>query len=303
MELRQLEYFVELCRVRNFTRAADNLRVAQPSVTKAIHHLERELGVQLVDRKQKPLGLTKAGEQFYLRVKSILAQLEEAVDEVSVSQEAFYKVTSLGISPMSGAKLKQMLNDRRFFSSDPLYNLVELSSGEICKRLTERKLDLGWLIKRQIPDELEYIPLETQEAVLLLPAESPLRFKEKITFDDLKDQTFCMDFDNTDSVLIKIILDRCREAGFKPRCNMTTMEHHPNAQLAVKSVRGGLGLAFIPEYAVEQVTDLPVLSVFPPLTIEVGLAYRKDARRSGSFAQLVEMIKKEYPAYIRENCV
>ena len=64
MDLRQLEYFAELCRVRNYTKVSENLHVAQPSITKAVRQLEDELGIQLVDRSQRPQGLTEAGQRF-----------------------------------------------------------------------------------------------------------------------------------------------------------------------------------------------------------------------------------------------
>ena len=64
MDLSQLEYFAELCRVRNYTKASENLHVAQPSITQAVRQLEDELGIQLVDRSQRPLGLTEAGQRF-----------------------------------------------------------------------------------------------------------------------------------------------------------------------------------------------------------------------------------------------
>ncbi len=301
MELRQLEYFAELCRVRNFTKAAENLRVAQPSVTKAIHRLEEELGVQLVDRNQKPLGLTKAGEQFYLRVKNILEEIDLAVEEVSFSSGAVQKVISLGIAPMSGVKLEQMLADCLPPVGNVLYNVIELSAGDICKRLLERNLDLGWVIDWEMPEELEFIPLETQEAVLMLPANSPLCRKEELTFEDLRDEPFSMDIIGSDSILAKIIAERCREAGFTPKCSVSTQQYHPNAQLVIRSVRSGFGLSFIPEHSAENVTDVAVLSMSPPVWIRVGLAYRKDVRLSGNLKQLVAFIREKYPEFVRDN--
>ena len=61
MELRQLEYFQAVSRLQNFTRAAEELHVAQPSITSAIHKLEEELGVILFDRSQKKITLTSEG--------------------------------------------------------------------------------------------------------------------------------------------------------------------------------------------------------------------------------------------------
>ncbi len=301
MELRQLEYFAELCRVRNFTKAAENLRVAQPSVTKAIHRLEDELGVQLVNRNQKPLGLTKAGEQFYLRVKNILEELDQAVEEASALAGIVQRVINLGIAPMSGVKLEQMLRNETPFGGTILYNVIELSSSEIIRKLLERKLDLGWIINWNLPEELEFIPLETQEAVLMLPAGSPLALKQEITFEDLKNEPFAMDLQSADSALGQILLEKCRQAGFTPKGGVTTQQYHPNAQLTIGSVRSGYGLMFIPAHSAENVTDLPVLSMSPPLTFEAGIGYRKDLKLTAGMKKLIDFLSIEYPRYIGKD--
>ena len=101
MELRQLEYFAEVCRVRNFTKASENLHVAQPAVTKSIQRLEEELGTQLIDRTVKPLRLTERGERFYRRVEDILRRLEDAAAEAA-EQVNSHRPLSVCVSPMSG---------------------------------------------------------------------------------------------------------------------------------------------------------------------------------------------------------
>lgn len=72
MELRQLEYFIAVTNLKSFTKAADKLHVAQPSITIAIKKLEDSLGVILLERKQKNINLTKEGEVFYKRANEII---------------------------------------------------------------------------------------------------------------------------------------------------------------------------------------------------------------------------------------
>jgi DNA-binding transcriptional LysR family regulator len=64
LDLRQLKYLVTVAEERNFSRAADRLETSQPFLTKHIGLLEKKLGFQLFDRKQRPLGLTAAGQEF-----------------------------------------------------------------------------------------------------------------------------------------------------------------------------------------------------------------------------------------------
>lgn len=72
MNLRKLEYFQEVCRTGNFTQAATNLYVAQPAITNAIHKLESEFSVKLLNRSNKSVTMTKEGEIFFERQRLYL---------------------------------------------------------------------------------------------------------------------------------------------------------------------------------------------------------------------------------------
>ena len=65
MTLLQLSYYVEVCRLQNFTRAAQNMNVTQPTVTNAVRDLENEFGVRLLERTNKTLALTPAGQELF----------------------------------------------------------------------------------------------------------------------------------------------------------------------------------------------------------------------------------------------
>lgn len=142
MELRQLEYFAEVCRVRNFTKASENLHVAQPAVTKSIQRLEEELGTQLIDRTVKPLRLTERGERFYRRVEDILRRLEDAAAEAA-EQVNSHRLLSVCVSPMSGILVDEMLREDDVVDQGFFYNIVTRSSIETLDRLMRRELDLG----------------------------------------------------------------------------------------------------------------------------------------------------------------
>ena len=82
MQLQQLRYFVAVAETRHFTHAAQTLRVAQPSLSKQIHALERELGTPLFSRARGNVGLTPAGEMLLPLARRILADADNAQREV-----------------------------------------------------------------------------------------------------------------------------------------------------------------------------------------------------------------------------
>ena len=82
MELYQLNYFKTVAETKHFTRAAEKLHIAQPSLSKAIAKLEAELDVPLFERNNKSVYLTEYGSAFLQRVSKILIEVDEAVEEL-----------------------------------------------------------------------------------------------------------------------------------------------------------------------------------------------------------------------------
>lgn len=82
MELRQLQYFMKVAQKEHVTQAAEELHVAQSAVSRQIHQLEEELGVNLFMQKGRNLQLTPVGQLFCKRVETIIKDLERAVLEV-----------------------------------------------------------------------------------------------------------------------------------------------------------------------------------------------------------------------------
>ena len=77
MEIQQLKYFVEVVRQQSFTKAAAQLFVTQPMLTRSIKHLEEELNVRLLERTSKSFCLTDAGRILYERVQDFLLQYDD----------------------------------------------------------------------------------------------------------------------------------------------------------------------------------------------------------------------------------
>ena len=79
MHLNQLRYFVSVASCRSFTQAAQCHFLTQTAITQQIKALEEQLGLQLIDRRKRPVELTAAGEVFYREAKAILARVDDAV--------------------------------------------------------------------------------------------------------------------------------------------------------------------------------------------------------------------------------
>ena len=79
MNITQLRYFISVAECRSFTKAAKKNYVTQTAISQQIKALEEQLGVRLIDRTERPVGLTSAGEVFYTEAKALVQQAEDAV--------------------------------------------------------------------------------------------------------------------------------------------------------------------------------------------------------------------------------
>src|SRR5579871_2284522 len=99
MEMNQLRYVAALARTENFSRAAEQCRVSQPSLSQQIQKLEEELGERLFDRMKRQTKLTSYGEAFLRRAVRILEETEMAMREASEAKGLLSGTLTLGVLP------------------------------------------------------------------------------------------------------------------------------------------------------------------------------------------------------------
>src|SRR2546426_11875237 len=131
MDLYQLQYFVEVARNRNFTRAAKRLNLATPALSLQIQKLEKELGIRLFNRGQKETVLTPAGETLFEKAQELLTMADSVKQSVAeVSDLRAGRLTMAFIPSVGGHWLPGILRD--FRNSFPCLNLMtheETSQG------------------------------------------------------------------------------------------------------------------------------------------------------------------------------
>lgn len=175
MDVRQLKYFIAVADARNFTRASEQLHIAQPPLSRQIQLLEQELGVQLLLRNSRPLRLTEAGRGFYeqaLQIITRLDQLKSSTQQIGLNQKqtlsiGFVASTLYGGLPMLVRKLRQHHPDLDI-------QLVELSSMQQIAALKSGRIDVGFGRVRSNDSSVTRTVLREERLVLALPPDSPL---------------------------------------------------------------------------------------------------------------------------------
>src|SRR5690606_37293188 len=145
MDLKQIRYFVAVAKERNFTRAAEQLHIAQPALSRQIQLLEQELNVLLLSRESRPLQLTEAGRIFYEQSLQLLNRVEvmkAATTEVGLHQRpqlsiGFVASTLYGGLPILIQKFRHAYPDIRF-------HFLELTSSQQIAALRAGRIDIAF---------------------------------------------------------------------------------------------------------------------------------------------------------------
>ncbi|HEU0128169.1 MAG TPA: LysR family transcriptional regulator, partial [Pseudonocardiaceae bacterium] len=242
MQLQQLVYFLAVARTHHFTRAAELAHVAQPSLSKQIHSLERELGTELFHRARGNVTLTPAGEVLVPFARRILADVETARLQVHELAELRQGRLRLGATPsLCTGSLADAL--ARFHACYPGIQLIidESGSRDLVRQLAEGAIDLAVItspLQRRDPT-LDTVPILREQLTVAVPANMDLDF-DSFRIDDLRDRTLVMFREGYD--LRSMTLAACQRAGFQPRFAIEGGE----MDAVLSFVEAGLGIAVVP---------------------------------------------------------
>src|SRR5690606_41709062 len=143
MELRHLRYFVAVAEEKSFNKAAERLYISQPPLSRQIKQLEEEVGVMLIDRDNRPLKLTEAGEFFYDHAVQILAKSDK-LKSMTMRKANFDNSISIGIvsSILYGILPKSISLFRACYTNIEI-KLQEIKSWQKTKENTKIKIKVS----------------------------------------------------------------------------------------------------------------------------------------------------------------
>lgn len=245
MELRRLRYFVVTAEELNFTRAAERLHIAQPSLSQQIQKLEAELKVQLLSRAGRHIQLTEAGKTFLIQARRLLAESANAV--ALVQRAAKGEVGQLSIGYNTTAEFQvfpQIIPAFRQKWPQVHLNFHNLGVTQQLDRLRAEELDLGfiWMLAS---DELDIRSLEDVSLVAVLPTGHRLASASQIHVRELSQEPlilFARSLDPQTYHQIEQIFSRAGAA-------MTVAYEVDNLLSMINFVAMGIGCSLMPDYA------------------------------------------------------
>src|SRR5437667_9815821 len=189
MELRHLRYFVAVAEALSFTRGAERLHIAQPSLTRQIKNLEEEIGVRLLDRTTQQVKLTPEGQSFLVDAKRVLDLSQEIVE--SVRHFSRHELAPLNIGYVANLFYDllpvTLASFQRSFPTIPI-SLFDMTCGDQFRGLQDGKIELAFLGLHEPIDErgLQFRPIASYATVAAVAKNNPLAKKPGINVQQIK---------------------------------------------------------------------------------------------------------------------
>jgi len=245
MEMHQLRYMVAVARAGNFSRAAEQCHVSQPSLSQQIQKLEQELGERLFLRLKRQARLTPAGEAFLRRAERILQEVEAAKREAEESQHLLRGTLTVGVLPTLAPYLLPPLVSR-FHAKHPNVEMVvvEDTTAQLLKFALSGEIDLALASLPITDNRFEVRELFAEELLVALPPNHPLAQKRLLRAKDLEHERFIVMKEG--HCLGDQVLHFCERRAVRPNISFRSAQLETIQAL----VCAGMGLSLIPAMAV-----------------------------------------------------
>ncbi|MCM3267386.1 LysR family transcriptional regulator [Paenibacillus elgii] len=304
MELRQLQYALQIAIDKNFSRAAEKLHIAQPSLSQQLSKLEKEIGVLLFQRTTNSVEVTYAGTRFVEKAQKILdmvEQLKQEMEDISQMRKGKLVVGSLPITGAHVLPLVLPVFQEHYPEIDIV--LVEETTSNLEQLTASGQADISLLSLPLIDDSLDYEPIIEEEIVLAVPPQHPLAARltevtnRTVDIAELQEEPFIAL--KRGQGFRQIAIELCKDAGFTPNIVFESS----NIETVQSLVAAGMGIAFIPRMLLRGWNELAPaylqLSNRPTRTLVI--AHRKGRYLSKAVVAFMETFRKVMEAERAKN--
>ena len=250
IDFRHLETFCRVADLKNFSRAADDLLLTQPTVSGHILSLEKSLSLRLFDRTGRETRLTKAGEVFLRYASKLLTIRKDLLNALSEFSQGIRGELSLGASTIPGEYLlPRLMGDFKEGHPHFTLSLKIADTKEIIQDVLQGHVELGMIGAKVNHPSLHYERYEEDEIIVVAPSDHPLARKKRAGFEDLLKEPWIIREEGSGTQMA--IENALRKKGKSLKEFNVVMEMGSTSSMK-EGVKAGLGLAFISERAVEE---------------------------------------------------
>ena len=247
MDIRHFRYFLAVARHRNFTRAAEQLGIAPPTLTRQIQDMEAELGARLFVRQARDVSLTEAGAALMIEADATVRQFESAQRNAQRAGRGEIGHIELGYvaSAVYSGLLQKQVQGFAGQYPDVSLNVRESPMASLANMILEGRFDLGYIrCPLAMPEGIESVRLRAEGFVLALPVESWLNRLPTINSTHLQNENFILPEQVIGTLQV------AAKGNFSPKLGA-----QPGGLVAVIAlVSLGQGVAVVPESVVGHVS-------------------------------------------------
>ncbi|MDW6003476.1 LysR family transcriptional regulator [Vibrio mangrovi] len=257
MEFRYLKYFVAVAQTRHFTRAAEQLGIAQPPLSQQIKKLEYELGVDLFKRLSRGVELTLAGEVFYADAVNILADVERAKAKIRQIARGEHTEVRIGFATSTSTCIQVLEKMGRLQHENINLKTAELPMSELAAQLTSKQLDIAIMrLPCYASESFERRLLLDDPFVAVIPADHALAQFDCIRMKQLREQKILLFPRETGPALFDGMHTLFADAGIRLEPHLAA----PQLRTTIAMAQAGLGIAIVPYSLAEHLDNSVVVA-------------------------------------------
>jgi LysR family transcriptional regulator, transcription activator of glutamate synthase operon len=290
MELRQLQYFLEVAKREHVSEAAEALHVAQSAVSRQIANLEAELGVQLFEREGRNVKLTPVGRHFLPHVEVALKAIDYAKQQIEEYLDPERGTIKIGFpTSLASHTMPTVISAFKEQHPNVSFHLRQGAYKYLIEAVKKREIDLAFLGpvptgERGIKGEI----LFSESFAALLPSSHPLAKRNSLVLNELRNEPFIMFPEGY--ILHQIVFHACQQAGFSPIISSEGEDLD-----AIKGlVSAGIGVTLLPESAFYETVPRFTVKVpieMPHVKRNVGIIVSDDHELAPSVKVFYQFVK------------
>jgi DNA-binding transcriptional LysR family regulator len=288
VELRHVRYFIAVAEYLNFSKAARQLHIAQPPLSRQIRQLEEDLGVTLFLRNKRSVALTKAGQIFLDEARKLVVQAGHAMEAARHAQKGECGIVRIGIaSGLGGVVSKVVFAHRKWLPAIDIECRDVFSSFQN-EALRKGEIDIGFLRPPLDQVNLDCELLFEEEFVVVLPRTHHLAKRRFLRLKEIADEPLIIFNRSFSSGLYDKVLGLYSRHGMTPHLTLTHAEAHEEAgAIMVASGKGiFMGVGAIVNRSVSGIELVSIRLNEPEAKIEVYMAWRKNEQSTATFSFL-----------------
>lgn len=274
MDIKQLNYLDALVRTKNYTRAAKELYISQPSLSIAIKNFEKEVGFKIFERSIDGIILTEQGEELYQKSKHLLNGFSYVEEEIERIKNRGNEQLKIGVIESFRRYLPNLIQD--FLSKNPKMNitLIERNSTEVLNELLNFNIHFGITTNEVNHENVNCVKLMSRSLSVVFNSNHKFKDKDKVDITDFDGET---------------LIQSIRGSQLYEIVNREVAKNHVNLESAIKVealdtalelVKYNVGIAILPTPYVKNLNDNNImyseLDEYEYLKNDMNIIYHKN---------------------------